>query len=522
MSENIPEKEGGELRTGVQCLGSYESRVCPVVFNYAGTQLAKPTAEQLGVLHRVRALKSEVAAINGTEPPEGASKKEKHDWALKGWTLFTDRLRQAGLYRYPDNDPEYHGGSIQPQAESRPGDADQREADLIGAELDALMSEVDAMPAPSPSAGREETEPFFLDYEQCRALPPMTWLFKHLLPSQGFGIIYGNSGSAKTFLAMDMLWHLAQGLDWFGFKCKAPKDVPIRYLCLEGGGGFRLRMQCMKQVKGAWPDNFKIRFKPFHVKKQANDETDHLSELLAHLPQGGVTVIDTMAQAAIGLDENTSEMGEVVSAAQKIADKTNGFSLVVAHTGKDELRGIRGWSGIKGALDLSIFVHRCDDTPDSLRTWKADKVKDDEETGLFSFRLARHELYERDEDGDAQYSCIIEQTEDCDGTQKERPKRKHTDAQKLFLAWFREVQKKLELSGRPIPESDFREHYMRHAPGQDAHSRRTTYSRTKKELVQRGDLLVDNDAETIELAEDAESRKLFSTLISPQGESVDD
>jgi len=492
-------------RTGIQCLGGFERSVCFVVFGKAGTQLAKPTETESRELKAVRDIKAKVAALNGAKCPDGTN-KEKAAWARRAWLLFRQELKAEGLYRYPERDPEKDapdGGEAPEQTEpqtEKPA-CGESGGDAIGAELDALMSEVDALPVPSPAS--QEAEPFFLDYEQCRALPSMTWLFKHLLPSQGFGIIYGPSGSAKTFLAMDMLWSLAQGLDWFGFKCKAPADIPIRYLCLEGGGGFRLRMQCMKEARGVWPENFRIRFKPFHVKKQANDETDHLTELLAHLPKGGVTVIDTMAQAAIGLDENTSEMGEVVSAAQKIAVQTEGFCLVIAHTGKDELRGIRGWSGIKGALDLSIFVQRCDDTPDSLRTWKADKVKDDEETGLFSFRLERRELAELDEDGDAQFSCIVEQTDDCDGTQREKPKRRHTPSQELFLRWFRDVQGELDLIGHPVPEKAFRGHYMKHAAGKDNDSRRAMYSRTKRDLINRGDIIADNDAETIALAEEA-------------------
>jgi hypothetical protein len=64
--------------------------------------------------------------------------------------------------------------------------------------------------------------------------------------------------------------------------------------------------------------------------------------------------------------------------------KTKATVLLVAHTGKNADRGMRGWSGVKGALDAEITVERSGD----YRSATITKLKDGEGEGSeFAFTL---------------------------------------------------------------------------------------------------------------------------------------
>jgi len=70
-------------------------------------------------------------------------------------------------------------------------------------------------------------------------------------------------------------------------------------------------------------------------------------------------ILDTLAQATPGGNENSSEdMGLALANCKTLAKATTATVLLVHHSGKDASRGARGWSGIKGALDAEIEVSR--------------------------------------------------------------------------------------------------------------------------------------------------------------------
>ena len=78
--------------------------------------------------------------------------------------------------------------------------------------------------------------------------------------------------------------------------------------------------------------------------------------------------------------------------------------LLVHHSGKDTSRGARGWSGLKGAVDVELSVEKDDES--KLHTLTVAKQKDGEDGGEFAFRLLPVEL-DPDEEG-PRYSCVVE------------------------------------------------------------------------------------------------------------------
>ena len=79
--------------------------------------------------------------------------------------------------------------------------------------------------------------------------------------------------------------------------------------------------------------------------------------------------------------------------------------LVLAHTPKEEARGIAGWYGQFGAADAVIMLSRHPDD-DQVRVATVTKAKNGSDGARIAFRLEEVELG-RDDDGDPITSCVV-------------------------------------------------------------------------------------------------------------------
>ena len=68
--------------------------------------------------------------------------------------------------------------------------------------------------------------------------PPPEWIIDDILPRAELCVLFGKSGSGKSFLALDMIVLDCRGVDWNGYKTKPGRAV---YICAEGMGGMRNR-----------------------------------------------------------------------------------------------------------------------------------------------------------------------------------------------------------------------------------------------------------------------------------------
>lgn len=211
-------------------------------------------------------------------------------------------------------------------------------------------------------------------------LPRMTWLVQGVLPKEGIAAIYGDTKSGKSFLAIDLLLAVAEGREWFGYQTEA---VPATYLALEGQAGVSQRVQTTSLNRGEPNERFKVITQDFSL-VNPEDLNDLAACLVQSGRQGGVVIIDTLARAAAGLDENASkDMGLVIEAASKLQSLVGGLVILVHHTGKDGSKGPRGHSSFMAALDAAIRV----EGKAKRHTWSVDKAKDAEDGKAHSFEL---------------------------------------------------------------------------------------------------------------------------------------
>ena len=227
------------------------------------------------------------------------------------------------------------------------------------------------------------------------------WLVKGVLPRAELIVVYGESGSGKSFLALDMCMAIARGLPWQGQRVK---QGAVAYIVAEGGGGFRKRLAAYSQR-----NEIELSATPIHILSAAPNllEKDDALELVKAIKETGkpaLVVVDTFAQVTPGGDENAGkDMGKALKHCQGIHRATGATVVLIHHSGKDKARGARGWSGLRAAVDAEIEVTRSDD----YREAKVTKQKDGEEGQVFPFRLGVVQIG-IDEDGDPIDSCVVE------------------------------------------------------------------------------------------------------------------
>ena len=229
-------------------------------------------------------------------------------------------------------------------------------------------------------------------------------LVKGLLPATGMAMVFGSSGSGKSFLTIDLAMAIARGAQWRGLRTREGKVV---YVVAEGAGGFRKRLKAYAKHHSIDLDSVTGVFGvvPHAPNLLAVADVDALVRDLEPFGNVDLVIIDTLAQTAPGGDENSSEdMGLLLRHCRRLQEVTEGLVVLVHHSGKDTSKGARGWSGLKGAMDAMLEVSRIEGS--DLRKVRVEKAKDDADGTEWPFTLDVVQLGV-DEDLDAISSCVV-------------------------------------------------------------------------------------------------------------------
>ncbi len=250
------------------------------------------------------------------------------------------------------------------------------------------------------------------------------YLVKKVFNRSDVGVMFGESGSGKTFLALSLARHIAAGRDWLDMRVR---QAPALYISLEGHEGFHKRVRALEEGGGFDPAD-PFRFACANGSDFANPQ--YRKNVVTQTKAGGfgLVVIDTLSRFLGEADENTNVgMGQAIAFADEIKRETGAAVLFVHHTGKDVSRGERGHNSLRGNLDFRIAVER----HENVRSLSFLKVKDDEDGQRFEFDLQRVELA-IDVEGDPITSCVITDTRSAGEKRKELAHRKPTPTQTKF------------------------------------------------------------------------------------------
>ena len=231
-----------------------------------------------------------------------------------------------------------------------------------------------------------------------------TWLIKGVLPRANFGVFYGASGSGKSFFVFDLAAAIARGINWRGNKTTKAR---VLWIAAEGQEDMRKRVHGYCMAQGIQPEELDMKF----ISDAPNlRELTDVKALVKQIKKHGefdLIVIDTLAQVMPGGNENSGEdMGMVMGHCKEITRVTGAMVTPVHHSGKDESRGARGWSGLRAACDFEFEIIRADED----RVATVTKMKGGADGAEYGFRL-RTLVVGQDEDGDDETTCVVDYTD---------------------------------------------------------------------------------------------------------------
>lgn len=254
------------------------------------------------------------------------------------------------------------------------------------------------------------------------------WFIKGFLPKAQSGILFGPSGSGKSFLTFDMCAAIARGLEfWNGRRITKGR---VAYLVAEGVAGFRQRIKAYRAEHGVDTSDIDMMIIAGVVPNVLDEgSVARLKKDLQTFGPFDLIVFDTFARVTAGANENSGEqMSMAINNCEAIGRACGAMTLLVHHSGKDDSKGSRGWSGIMSAVDVELEVKR--DKDGDQRSVTSSKMKDGEDRISYGFKL-HTVVMGQDEDGDDITSCVVEYN---DAGKVEKPKRLGTNQAALMRA----------------------------------------------------------------------------------------
>ena len=237
---------------------------------------------------------------------------------------------------------------------------DPNQGEVEGAMSGALRMAVAYLPATGggefealPAPGDEYP---LLTPDDCEAEPPRGFLIEGLIAPGDVGCVFGAPGAGKSQLGPYLAYMLAQGRPAFGCETK-PGDA--WYVAAEDEFGLAQRVKALRRRHGA-ADGFKL---VKGVGDLLNPEAGHAARLVRQVERHrpALVILDTLAAAFSGLDENASQdMGRVVAYARRLA-ATGAAVILIHHDTKAGTGTPRGHSILNGALDMALQLTKGDD-----------------------------------------------------------------------------------------------------------------------------------------------------------------
>lgn len=209
---------------------------------------------------------------------------------------------------------------------------------------------------PTPLPKRKDRVQWIGDY--AAAVQDPVWLLPGFIPAYGVGMLYGASGSYKSFLALDMACCIAHG--HAGQWGAPPVANDVIYFAGEAPIG------TAKSRFPAWVDWQKPsgagRLAIFPRVPFLGDK-DGWEGVKADIAEMGINpsliIVDTLTRLMTGFDENSTRDANLATGfLEDLARYFECFSLAVHHTGKDESRGARGSSAFFANVDTVLMTKK--------------------------------------------------------------------------------------------------------------------------------------------------------------------
>lgn len=189
-------------------------------------------------------------------------------------------------------------------------------------------------------------------------LPPREYLIKGLLSPGDLCMVFGESGSGKTFVVIDLIIAAALG-ETFAGCFEISRQLNVAYCAGEGLSGLSDRFAAAAGSRNlSYIPNF-LFFQnvPQLYLEQYQSIYTFVSEYkTGDHPQLDILVIDTFHSATVNADENSSKDAGKILSAVKFAIQELGCAVILVHHSNRARSGERGSSAYRGAMDVMLEV----------------------------------------------------------------------------------------------------------------------------------------------------------------------
>jgi hypothetical protein len=221
-----------------------------------------------------------------------------------------------------------------------------------------------------------------------RDLPPPSYLIGNVLPANAIVMLFGPPASYKTFVALELAFQIATGkATALGFVAQGA----VAYCAGEAPIGIAgKRFPAWMQHRGIEnADAVPFALVPAVPLVSTAADVDALIEALKETGLSiSLIVVDTVARALGGLDENSAkDAGLLLAASERLRDTFDCTVLLIHHTGKDESRGARGSSALLAGVDAAFEVRA--DSEVLAVTLRCEKMKDADPPAPMRFQGVR-------------------------------------------------------------------------------------------------------------------------------------
>lgn len=257
----------------------------------------------------------------------------------------------------------------------------------------------DGVPIKSAVAPRQFR---FTKFSELQLSTAARYLVKGIIPNVGLVVVWGEAKCGKSFKVFDMVAHVAAGWEYRGRRVKQRQVV---YFALEGQEGFVARVEAFRKTH-------QISNIPFYLSADRlvlpQDGAAVVASVRQQFPdvKPGVVVLDTLNRSISGSENDPSDMGQYVRAADMIREAFNCVVIVIHHCGVEGSRP-RGHTSLTGAADTQIAVKR-DEAGNIVATVEFMKDGPQGETIVSSLEQI---AVGKDDDGDVITSCVVRPAE---------------------------------------------------------------------------------------------------------------
>lgn len=310
------------------------------------------------------------------------------------------------------------------------------------------------------------------------------YIIGELIETDTLGLMFGDPGCGKSFLAVDIALSVASGTPFHG---RDTKQGAVFFVAGEGHNGLARRFAAWSQARGislAGVPLFKSeRAAQFLDVSSAKAVADAVERLAAQHGSPALIIIDTLARNfGAGDENNTKDMSEFVVVIDDLKARFPGCSvLIVHHSGHAAKERARGAMALKGALDCEYRVEKDGRELKLVNT----KMKDAEPPQDLYFTFKQVDL-----DGIAK-SAVLEATE--------APERQYklTPAQRLALETYVTAA---EQNGvwddggfRSVHVDEWRDAFYKKHTGDNRDAKRKAFQRVRRDLVNGGYMTTTDD-----------------------------